>query len=308
MSNVDQTPVPAVSVCIPAYRAERFIAETIDSVLCQTFEEYELIVLDNASDDATAEIVASYDDPRLRLERNPATIPMAENWNAVTVMARAPLVKLLCADDLLHPDCLAQQAAVFAEHPEVVLVSSLRDFVNDDGEVVLEGRGLQGLLGRVDGQAVIDAVVRSGINPIGWPSAMMMRRDTFEAVGRFDPRWHFPLDLELSLRMLEHGDLFGLPGRLAAFRVSQVSATVRAQRPGDEYRSLLRLVAADTRWSIDQRAFRWGLFRSRLEDVKRRLLYAAVNSPWKPVRMLPSVVLGSGTDSRWPLRRPASTR
>jgi hypothetical protein len=137
---------------------------------------------------------------------------------------------------------------------------------------------------------------------------MMMRRDIFEAVGRFDPRWHFPLDLELSLRMLEHGDLFGLSGRLAAFRVSQASATVRAQRPGDEYRSLLRLVAADTRWSIDQRAFRWGLFRSRLEDVKRRLLYAAVNSPWKPVRMLPSVVLGSGTDSRWSLRRPAPSR
>ncbi|MEL6981136.1 MAG: glycosyltransferase family A protein, partial [Actinomycetota bacterium] len=116
--------VPRVSVCVPAYRAERFLAATIESVLDQTYADWELIVLDNASPDRTGEIARSYDDPRIRVLSNRDTLPLADNWNAVAAQATAPYLKLLCADDLIGPDCLASEVAVLDREPDVVMVAS----------------------------------------------------------------------------------------------------------------------------------------------------------------------------------------
>ena len=72
-------------------------------MLDQTYRDFELVVLDNASSDATGRIAPSFNDARVRVEINPATIPQPENWRAAVRLCRAPLIKLLCADDLLHP-------------------------------------------------------------------------------------------------------------------------------------------------------------------------------------------------------------
>ena len=92
---------PRVSVCIPVYNGEQFLAETIRSVLDQSYRDFELVVLDNASTDGTGRIARAVGDPRLRVETNPTTIAQPDNWRAAVDLCRAPLVKLLCADDLL---------------------------------------------------------------------------------------------------------------------------------------------------------------------------------------------------------------
>src|SRR5687768_14468183 len=89
-------PIPSVSVCIPVYNGELFLAETIRSVLDQTYRDFELVVLDNASTDATGRIARSFGDPRVRVETNPSTIVQPENWRAAVRLCRAPLIKLLC--------------------------------------------------------------------------------------------------------------------------------------------------------------------------------------------------------------------
>jgi len=114
--------IPAVSVCIPLYRKEAYIAETIRSVLAQTFTDFELIVLDNASPDRSAEIARSFRDPRLTVVENPVTIGPTENFAAAVALSRAPLVKVLCADDLLHPTCLESQVEVMAQDPTLAMV------------------------------------------------------------------------------------------------------------------------------------------------------------------------------------------
>jgi cellulose synthase/poly-beta-1,6-N-acetylglucosamine synthase-like glycosyltransferase len=81
---------PRVSVCIPVYNGERFLAETIRSVLDQTYRDFELVVLDNASTDATGRIARSFGDARVRVETNPATIVQPENWRAAVRLCRAP--------------------------------------------------------------------------------------------------------------------------------------------------------------------------------------------------------------------------
>ena len=101
--------LPSVSVCIPVYRGEQFLAETIRSVLDQTYRDFELVILDNASPDDSGRIARSFGDRRIRVETNATTLPQPENWREVVRLCRGPLIKLVCADDLLHPRCLEYQ-------------------------------------------------------------------------------------------------------------------------------------------------------------------------------------------------------
>jgi glycosyltransferase involved in cell wall biosynthesis len=283
-----------VSVCVPAYQAEAFIGATIESVLAQTYQSWELIILDNNSGDRTGEIARSYTDPRIRVESNPATLDLAENWNAVSAMATGRYLKLLCADDILHPDCLTEQVAALECDDDVVLVACRRDFIGPDGEVVLERRGLRGIVGHCEAASVVSQVVRSGINPIGWPGAMLLRRSVFVEVGAFDTRWLYPIDLELSLRMLGHGSFHGLDRSLASFRISPGSASSTLSNQGNQHRQVLRMVAADPRWNIDPGQLRRGLLFSYIETAKKSLLFAAINSRWPAMRRLPSLFLRPG--------------
>jgi glycosyltransferase involved in cell wall biosynthesis len=242
---------PAVSVCIPAYQAERYLADTIRSVLAQTFEDFELVVLDNASTDRTSDILRGFDDPRLRVERNTRVLPLADNWNRVVFEASAPLVKVVCADDLLRPDCLTRQQALFAADPGLALVCCRRDLINEAGRPIVRNRGLRGLLGRQTSGAVARKIVRHGGNPLGEPAGALFRRAHFDTVRGFDARWKFPMDLALWIRLLEHGGFYGQRESLAAFRVGRSSLSAQATRAQyAEQRSLSAWVAAGSGWDV----------------------------------------------------------
>ncbi|MFI9382392.1 glycosyltransferase family 2 protein [Kutzneria sp. NPDC052558] len=233
--------MPAVSVCVPAYQAERFLGSTMRSVLAQNFEDLELIVLDNASTDHTEHVARSFDDYRIRVIRNSRVLPLAENWNLAVHYSRAPLVKLLCADDLLRPDCLRLQHQALIGRPDLALTASRRDFVDDAGRRLVAGRGLRGLIGTHDRTAVARRVVRDGGNPVGEAGSVLFRREHFDAVGGFDHRLRFPMDLDLWLRLLDHGDFHGQPESLAAFRIRPGSLSGAAGRAEyDEQRSYTR--------------------------------------------------------------------
>ncbi|MFD2416687.1 glycosyltransferase family 2 protein [Amycolatopsis pigmentata] len=242
---------PAVAVCVPAYQAERYLADTLSSILAQTFEDFELLVLDNASTDGTAEILRGFDDPRLRVERNADVLPLAANWNRAVEKTRAPLVKLVCADDLVHPRCLERQHTVLDADPGLALVCSRRDLVNEQAVPIARGRGLRGLTGRHEARSVIRKIVRHGGNPLGEPACALFRREHFDAVGGFDARWRFPLDLALWIRLLEHGNFHGMAESLAAFRIGRGSLSAQAQRAEyAEQRALSERVATAPEWAV----------------------------------------------------------
>lgn len=134
---------PAVSVCVPAFEHARWIGRAIDSVLAQTLGDFELIVVDDCSTDGTADVVAHRRDPRIRLVRNERNLGAAGNWNRAVGMARAPLVKVLCDDDVLYPTCLERQVAVLADprHADVALVCCGRDIVDADDRRLLTRAG-----------------------------------------------------------------------------------------------------------------------------------------------------------------------
>ncbi|MBL8927268.1 MAG: glycosyltransferase [Pseudonocardia sp.] len=228
--------LPSVSVCIPVYRGEEFLAETIRSVLDQTYRDFELVVLDNASPDGSGQIARSFGDPRIRVATNATTLPQPENWRAAIRLCRAPLIKLVCADDLLHPRCLEYQVGPMEADPGLAVVAARRHMIDERSRVLVPRRGLTGLIGVRSSVEVARHVVRSGANPIGEPGGVLFRRAHYFAVGGWRPDHRFVMDLDLWIRLLQYGEFLGLPETLAAFRIGRDSlsadneATIYAQQ------------------------------------------------------------------------------
>src|SRR5215218_3603182 len=101
-------PVPRVSVCIPTYNYGHFLGAAIESVLRQEFDDFELVVVDNASEDDTPAVVARYHDPRLRHHRTDRNMGLFGTFARSLEIARGEFVKFLAADDWLHPAYLRE--------------------------------------------------------------------------------------------------------------------------------------------------------------------------------------------------------
>jgi glycosyltransferase involved in cell wall biosynthesis len=130
---------PRLTIGLPVYNGERYLRFAIDSLLQQTFEDFELIISDNASTDSTKIICQEYAarDSRIRYYRNQSNIGAAKNFNQVFQMARGNLFKWAAADDVLSPNFLERCIDVLDCEPSVVLSYSKVDRINSAGE--LEG-------------------------------------------------------------------------------------------------------------------------------------------------------------------------
>jgi len=105
---------PLVSICVPAYKGAAFLEECLSSALAQTYGDFELLVVDDDSPDATLEIAQQYasHDARVRVVRNPNNLGLVGNWNECVRLSRGEWIKFLFQDDLLEPQCLEQMLAV----------------------------------------------------------------------------------------------------------------------------------------------------------------------------------------------------
>jgi len=218
--SVDQSPL--VSVCIPVYNGSRYIAETVESVLRQTWQNWELIVVDNASTDDTAPILerlmAASSDPRIKVHRNPCTVAAPENWNVAVRAAQGEFIKLLCADDVLYPGCLESQVKIFDAHPRVTVVAGARTVINAAGNRLFTRCGIA-KEGVYVGRDMVRRCLLSGTNIIGDPVVVMCRRSSIEEVGLFDPTVVYCTDLEMWLRLLGVGDLYFSTDPVGYYRI-----------------------------------------------------------------------------------------
>lgn len=130
---------PLVSVCIPTFNQERFLQETLESVIKQSYTDFEVLVIDDCSTDRTGEIAQAYatQDPRFRFLANSANLGMVLNWNRCLEMAQGTYVKFLFGDDLLiSPDTLGRMVAILDEERDVSLVASARVVIDEESRVV----------------------------------------------------------------------------------------------------------------------------------------------------------------------------
>jgi len=220
---------PKVSIVIPAYNNADYLAETVGSVLAQTFQDFEVIISDHSSTDATWEVMQGFaGDPRFRLLKTEAGGGALRNWNRVSQEATGEYIKLVCGDDLLYPEILAQQVAALDAAPTAVLAASKRDIVDANSAPIIRARGLAGLSGVSDGGLAVRKTVRAGTNIFGEPGCVLLRRRDLEAIGWWDDRWPYLIDETTYARVLLRGDVIGVgSGALAGFRVSDSQWSVR---------------------------------------------------------------------------------
>ncbi|MFO0706489.1 MAG: glycosyltransferase [Nitrospira sp.] len=130
--------VPKVSVGLPVYNGERYLAEGIESTLAQTFTDFELIISDNGSTDRTPQICAEYaaKDARVRVLRVEDNQGAAWNYNRVFDTARGQYFRWAPADDKFHPDSIAECVAVLDAHPDVVLCYPQTMLIDEDGNEI----------------------------------------------------------------------------------------------------------------------------------------------------------------------------
>jgi len=291
-------PAPAVAVCVPLYRKEQFVGETIQSVLDQTFTDFELVVLDNASPDGSADVVKSFHDPRIVLEHNPETVPAGVNFNKVVALSRAPLVKVLAADDLIHRTCLERQVEELTAHERTVMVTCRHNVIDETGRVIGQDRLLRtpDLVGVQDRTTVIRRMVRHGGNPVGNPCNVLFRRSAFEAAGGFGDDEFFTLDVSMWSRLLEHGDYLGLPETLASFRINSgsYSSTVGGDAIGIQ-RAFVNDLRRSNPGTIRWRDSLFAAVRAPLTQLRHHVLFAAAAPTSSPRRQAALRIMAMGS-------------
>jgi glycosyltransferase involved in cell wall biosynthesis len=213
---------PAVTVLIGAYENEATIARPVGSILRQTEEDLELIVIDDGSRDGSAEVArgAIGSDPRgrvIRLERN---LGIARSLNAGLEAAAAPIVAIQDADDYSAPERLQRQLAVLAEDPGVAVVGSrMREVDATDRELRPRTSFAAGDVGPV--------LMR--FNPIPNGSAAF-RRDVALELGGYDPRYRYATEYDLWLRIAERHRLLALDEELGTRVMGSGNVAARAER------------------------------------------------------------------------------
>ena len=163
-----------VSICVPTYNGGRYLGPCLASALAQTFADFELVVVDDGSADATPEIVRHYagSDARIRVWRNEEKLGLVANWNRCVELARGEWVKFLFQDDLLEPSCLDEMLR--ASRSGVDLVVARRGLLFEDGTPATIGGKYRSLQRSWRGippstvEAGKDVGTISGMGPDSW--------------------------------------------------------------------------------------------------------------------------------------------
>jgi glycosyltransferase involved in cell wall biosynthesis len=227
-------PQPKVSVCIPTYNRSRYLARAVSSVLEQTFEDFELVVVDNASVDDTSQVMAALKDKRIRYHRNESNLGMVGNWNRCVQLAQADYVAILHDDDLWSEHYLARVVPVLERHGNVGLAYSAAFIVDGEGKphhVHTHWTEDRIINGEVEFRELIIN------NKILCPT-VTVRRTCYERLGVFDESILLGADWEMWLRICLYYDVVYIAEPLAYYRMryGSISDELDASQDGENFK------------------------------------------------------------------------
>ena len=202
---------------MPAYNAEKYISEAIESILNQTFTKFELIITNDASTDSTWMIIQKYakKDSRIRIYQNQKNLYIAENRNLLVKLARGKYIAWQDADDISMPDRLEKQFKFMELNPQVGIVGGYLQF--------FEKR----IIKSIRKYSTNDKELRNNIfrfSPVAQPTAMI-RRECFEKVGLYNPKYPPAEDIDMSFRIGTYYKFSNIPRVTLKYREHQDSAT-----------------------------------------------------------------------------------
>ena len=194
-----------VSVCVPTYNRAHYFNKTIQFILNQTFSDFELIIVDNASEDTTEEVVRKFmeKDNRIRYYKNAKNIGMYPNWNRAIELATGDYIAIFHDDDVYHPTILEKEVALLDAHSNVGLVDTGGYVVDEEDNKI--GTWIYNRPIITSGIDFILNTLKTSFCPINCPS-VMVKRECYEKVGYFTDKF-ISSDYDMWLRICEYFDV-----------------------------------------------------------------------------------------------------
>jgi hypothetical protein len=207
-----------LSVCIPTYNGEEFIAAAIKSVLAQSFQDFELLVVDDRSTDATLDIVRSFTDPRIRIEQNEERLGIPGNWNRCLSLARGEYCCLFHQDDVMLPENLERKIQVLAADPTIGFVHSAVELLVEASAPTAVADWMEPATEDfvVEGPRYFRKLLFAG-NLICAPTVVTRRQHLLD-LGGFDEALGFACDYEMWMKVCVDGRVAFLSQPLVRYR------------------------------------------------------------------------------------------
>ncbi|MBU4316527.1 MAG: glycosyltransferase [Proteobacteria bacterium] len=243
-----------ISICIPVYNGSIFLSQTIQSVLSQTYSNYELLIIDDGSNDDSDKIVTEFacNDPRIIYLKNPRRLGLVGNWNECIKRSRGNWVKFIFQDDILEAYCIERMVKTIKDvSNEIKVIFCARDFLfeNVDSDEVDRYKQIKNIWDIYPNKIyfnlkdIVEIIRRfPAINIFGEPSSFLIHKDIFDQIGLFDSSFHHICDLEYWLRAGINQSLLMIPDVMVHFRVhTQSTSNFNRQQKWMQLRYLERL-------------------------------------------------------------------
>ena len=219
---------PLVSVVTPVYNTERYLGECIESVLRQTYMNWEYLIVDNRSTDNSLQIARNYakQDPRIRVMENPEFLNIIQNWNNALrqISPQGKYCKIVHADDWLFPDCITQMVRIMEGHPNIGIVGAYR---LEDAYVGLDGLPYPSEV--VPGNEICRLMLMGGPYIFGSPTSLLLRSDMILSRRDFYNVANIHADTEVCYEILRNSD-FGFVHQVLTYTRRHNEATTMFSR------------------------------------------------------------------------------
>lgn len=237
---------PLVSLCVPTYNSEKYLAECLDSLLAQDYDNLEIIVSDNASTDATVEILTSYAERgAIKINLQPSNVGAGANFNRLIELAQGELIAIYHSDDLYSPEIVSASVAELVAKPEVGLVGTMAAVINSSGTQIANYYLPRSLQKRSRSDFSFDELMLGACSLRGYQGflvtpSVMVRRALYEELGLFD-QVHFrcACDYEMWLRLATRCRVAVIDRPLMSYRIHQTQGSQHEVRTNIELPDLL---------------------------------------------------------------------
>jgi glycosyltransferase involved in cell wall biosynthesis len=212
--------ISEILVFVPTYNSEKYLRECLDSVLIQTFQDWECVISDDASTDKSVEIAREYEkkDSRFRVLTHKKNVGAANNWNRAKENNKSFATKILCADDYLMIDALKKQLDILKRY-ETAIVFSERNIVFSNGKELYPR--LPKYANRIPINEAFKYYINLGRNIFGEPVAALFRTDLFVKSEGFYPKFEYSLDTSGYMAIARGHDVTFDKSVVGVFRVSK---------------------------------------------------------------------------------------
>ena len=227
--------MPKVSICLPNFNTAKYLAERLDSIFAQTFQDWELIVYDSFSDDGSWEIFQTYANKDQRMQIHQGTRDgIYAGFNSSIAKANAELVYIATSDDTMMPDCLEKMVAALDEHPECGLCQCALEIIDENSQPH-DWQWQKFPLGRFAPEWILqphvrpkpmDGILHCILQTIYTSiTQLLVRRRVFDQYGMFETQWGSVADFEWGMRIGLLESCIYIPDVLATWRVHPEQAT-----------------------------------------------------------------------------------